>query len=919
MTKREKASGALVNRRDFLALATSSAALAVTGWAAKPCLALPVEGMQASGKVPLDTGGIALEHFEAARKRAATIVARMTLEEKISQFSARAPAIERLGVPASGNYDKEALHGLIHDGPITSFPLPLALGCTWNRALIHRVFTAVSDEVWAWHKKNGNGLALFSPPTVNMGTRDPRWGRIGENYSEDPYLLAQMAIYTIHGMQGNDPKYLKTIACAKHFIMNDTEDDRHSTSATVDPRSFWEYYSRGFEHCVTDGHVFTVMGSYNAVNGIPSCANQFLLTELLRGRWGFRGYVVSDCDAISDICHQHHYVSTDAEAAALAVNAGCDINCGTVLTNYLGQAIDEMLISESTLDHSLIRSFTGRILLGEYDPPEQIPYNKIPISCLDSQAHRELALDAARQSIVLFKNENNTLPLNKTRHKKIAVIGPMADTCHLGNYSGLPWLRVSPLQGIKNALGIPAASYEKRGVDFSSTGRPAPPGPCGTDISLGPAPDWKEGIRWASGYLGDGAWVGYQDVIFTGATEFHVRVACGRAKTRKRAPTYCSENHPAASRAIPGGTIEVRLGSLTGPVVSTLKIPDTGGNQNWTEVSAPLKPTEGVHTVYLCFSSTPGSSLALDSFKLTPGSPEPDRGEGGTQVTFAMGCSVMGEKDEALFAQAIKAAQEADVALVVVGADERVDHEQHDRSDIHLPGVQHELVQAVYAANPRTILVISSNCPVSVNWEQERLPAIVGGLLLGEQQGNALADVLFGDYNPGGKTNVTWYRQVADLPDFHDYNIRHGRTYMYFKGQPLYPFGYGLSYTTFAYKNLQLSSKKLSPGGKITISVDVTNSGTRDGDEIVQVYVHVKAGTLTRPLKQLVNFDRIHLKAGETRPVSFELSHDDRALRYWDEGKDDFVLAPGTVDVMIGASSADIRLQDNIQLDASEA
>ncbi len=311
-----------LKRRDFLALATGGVASVVAGWPAWGGLQAAVPPIPMDGAVGAVPGGIAPEYYEAARKRAAEIIGKLTLAEKTTQFRSHVPAIPRLNIPAFKYYATEALHGLIRNGPITSFPLPLAMGCTWNRSLIEQVFTAVSDEIWAWHKKDGQGLAMFSPPTVNMGTRDPRWGRIGENYSEDPYLVGQMAIQTIRGMQGKDPRYLKTIACAKHFIANDTDDDRESTSAAVDARSFWEYYSRGFEACVRDGHVFTVMSSYNAMNGIPTSASRFLLTDLLRDRWGFRGYVVSDCDAIGDIFNTHHFAGNYAEASALAIKRG---------------------------------------------------------------------------------------------------------------------------------------------------------------------------------------------------------------------------------------------------------------------------------------------------------------------------------------------------------------------------------------------------------------------------------------------------------------------------------------------------------------------------------------------------------------------------------------------------------------------
>jgi beta-glucosidase len=884
-----------VSRRDFLTLVSSGVTLKVAGRPVKSDIANARSVAESSENKLSESSGITTENFNKARKRAAAMVAKLSLAEKISQFGSDAPAIPRVGLPAFNYYAGEALHGLNHSGPVTAFPVPLALGCSWNRSLIHRVFTAVSDEIWAWHKKNGQGLAMFSPPTVNMGTRDPRWGRIAENYSEDPYLVGQMAIHTIRGMQGNDPRYLKTIACAKHFIANDTEADRETTSAAVDSRSFWEFYSRGFEVCVKEGQVFTVMSSYNALNGIPTTASRFLLTDLLRERWGFRGYVVSDCDAIGDICRTHHFVPTFAEAAALAVNAGCDINCGDTLPKHLGEAVDKMLIGEAALDQSLVRSFTGRVLLGEFDPPEQIPYNSIPTSCLNNPAHQELAREAARQSIVLFKNENRTLPLDKTRLKRIAVIGPMADVCNLGNYSGTPWMRVSPLQGIKNHLGIPTGpSYQKRASDLSRAASSSEGGPFG-EGSLGPRIGWCSEGGEAISFISDKSWAAYEGVLFTGANKFHARVASGSAE----------------------GTIEVHVDSLDGPPVAELKVSKTGGGQKWVDVSASFPPIRGVHTVFLRFLGGPlnlFSAFSVQSFGLTPESEAPPVRSGLVDVVYAVGCGVTGEKDPAHFAAAINAAKEADVALVFVGSDERVDGETVDRDHIHLPGVQHELVQAIYAANPRTVLVISSNCPVAVNWEQDHLPAIVGGLCLGEQQGHALADALFGVYNPGGKLSTTWYRGIDDLPNFHDYNVRHGRTYMYFQGKPLYPFGHGLSYTAFQYGNLRISAKTLNLGGKVTVLADVTNSGSSEGDEIAQFYIHVVGGSVLRPNKQLVGFDRVHLKAGETRTLSLEFAHEERALRYWDESKNKFILQPGAVEIMVGASSADIRLKGQVQL-----
>lgn len=877
---RKKTGGlALLKRRDFLALATSGVA-SMAVWPRSHGLFAAAPAMPTGETAAPAPGGIAPEYYEAARQRAEAIVGKLTLAEKIPQFSAAAPAIPRVNIPAFRYYASEALHGLIRNGPITSFPLPLAMGCSWNRSLIERVFTAASDEIWAWHKKDGQGLAMFSPPTVNMGTRDPRWGRIGENYSEDPCLVRELAVKTVHGMQGNDPRYLKTIACAKHFILNETEADREITSAAVDPRSFWEYYSRGFEACVRDGHVFTVMSSYNAMNGIPTSASRFLLTDLLRKRWGFRGYVVSDCDAIGDIFNPHHFVGNYAEASALAIHAGGSINCGDTLEKHLGEAVDQMLISEEALDKALVRAFTGRVLLGDFDPIEQSPYNVIPIDCRESAAHRELAREAARQSIVLFKNRENILPLDKHRIKKIAVIGPMAADCHLGDYSGLPTSRISPLRGIKEYLGITTPpSYQLRASEVINNQ--------GTQHLK----DCNEGGIYLAYAVNDG-WSSFPKMRFDGATEFHARVATLTA----------------------GGSVEVHIDSPTGPLVSTLKITNTGGWLNWIDVRAPLFAVMGEHEIYLKFLGGTGRLFNMQAFWLTPSKPVEDKSRDGITVTYSMGCTVLGEKDPARFAAAVDAARDADVALVFVGADALVSTEELDRISIGLPGVQHELVQAVYAANHRTILVIKSCCPLAVNWEQENLPAIVGGLFLGQEQGTALAEVLFGDYNPGGKLSTTWFHGIDELPDFHDYNIRNGRTYMYIRGDPLYPFGHGLSYTTFRYKNLRVSDTTLKRGGRLTISLEVTNTGKRDGDEIVQLYVRFPEAKVERPKKQLADFDRIHVKAGETKTVSFELAYANHALQYWDEAQYDFVVEPGPLELMVGASSADIRLRQAVQL-----
>lgn len=889
-----------ISRRHFLSLAAASTAWVLTD-DAKGAV---IDGNSASladdkAAKPLP-GGITPRRFEEAKRRAAEIVAKLTLNEKISQLGCYAPEIERVGLPTFNYYANEALHGLNHNGPVTCFPLPLALGCTWNRALVQQVFNVVSDETWAWHKKSGMDLAMFSPATINMGARDPRWGRVGENYSEDPYLVEQMAIATVEGMQGNDPRYLKTIACAKHYISNETDADRHTVSASVDPRSFWEYYARVFETVVKQGRVFTVMSSYNSLNGVPTSCSRFLLTDILRNLWGFQGYVVSDCDSVADIANTHKFVPTLEEAAALAVNAGCDINCGTTYQDHLATAVDQMLVSESAIDQSVIRSFTGRVLLGEFDPPDQNPYSMIPISCLESEAHRKIALEAARQSIVLFTNKDNFLPLDRTKIKKLAVIGPMAAVCNLGDYNGASFNLISPLRGVRDLLGVQTPpTYKKLAIDYAIYDGPLEIEACkegGHNLSYDS--DGTQGwapINWVKIAGRVKAWATYSNVLLTGANEFCARVAS----------------------ASDVATLEVRLDNTDGPVLCQIKIPNTGSFQKWTDVSAPISGVTGEHSVYLLFLGEPGPLFCIQHFELTPAAPIVQADNEPVQVTYALGCTVLGDRDQDEFAKAINAASVADVALVFVGVDEQVSVEGLDRKSIGLPGTQNDLVAAVCAANPKTVLVISSTAPVALNAdEQDKLPAVVGGLFLGQKQGRALAEVIFGDYNPGGKTSTTWYAKAEDLPEFHDYKLMNGRTYMYFKGTPLYPFGHGLSYTTFQYSALQLSATTLKQGEPLSVRLTVTNTGNRAGDEIIQFYTRASsdANKVTLPLKQLVNFDRIHLKPGEQRAVTFDLSHSERSLRYWDDATRMFRPVKGNLDLLVGSSCEDIRLQATIQL-----
>ena len=854
-----------MSRRDFIA---TSAALVATAALDRKAVS---QGVESSG------GGISDEALTQARDRAAALVKKMTLEEVVGQTVNNVPALPRLGL-SQYNYWTEGLHGVAVDGTITSFPQPIALGCSWNPELVHKVYDAVSDEARAYHNKTGHSLAFFSPATVNMGLRDPRWGRVNENFSEDPWAVQVFGVQAIRGMQGDNSKYLKTIACAKHYICNDTDTDRVYADASPDRRSFWEYYTRGFEAAVKDGQVFSVMSAYNSLWGLPCSASPLLLTEILRKRWNFKGYVVSDCDAIGNIYTTHHYVETGEEAAAVAIKAGSDLNCGRTFSKFLLTAVQKQLVSEEAIRAAFTCVLTGRFLLGEFDPPTSVPWTNLPASILEDGAHRELAREAARQSLVLLKNDGQLLPLNKNRIRSVAVIGPMAAACHVGNYSGNPTFLVSPHAGIAGALGETLFANGVPGGEYLST----------SDIR-GPVVGYSEDGQQMLTNVRNNTWAQYGPLNFTGKTSIEFELA-----------------------AQSDGDIAVHLDSLGNAPVVNAHVAATGGMDSWKSIKAELNEVTGQHMVFFRFlgSSSRGNFVNLRSFNLQPATQEETPA---AKVAYAPGCTITGSKIDSLFEAAVKAASQADVALVFVGDNGLISNEGRDRCDIALPEAQDELIKAVLAANPRTAIIINTACPVALSEESAKAPAILCSFFAGEQQGNAIADAVFGNYNPGGKLCSTWYRDVDQLPNFHDYDLKHGRTYMYFHGDPLYPFGYGLSYSSFAYKNLHLDANRLAPGRTIHLTVDVANTGQMAGDEIVQLYVKA-TGKVQRPNLQLADFRRVPLRPGETQSVTLSLPHDHIALRYWNEEKNQFDYDAGNVELLVGSSSADIRLRDQVML-----
>ena len=694
----------------------------------------------------------------AVTERVEDLLQRLTLEEKVGQMENATRPIRRLGI-AGYDWWSESIHGVGRAGRATVFPVAIGLAATWDVPLMTRVGTVISTEARAKHQEaptsRYHGLTYWAP-AVDL-TRDPRWGRIEETYGEDPHLVTQMGVAMVKALQGDDPQYLKIAATPKHFAVHSQETDRHFKCFEVSERTLREYYLATFRACFVEGKAASVMSAYNGFNGVPCTGNHWLLTDLLRGEWGFDGAVVTDWGAPRNLRTQYKMVATDEDAVALALRAGVDVLCqydsceSVGLYDNILAAVRVGCITEAQLDTALRRSLKVRFRLGLFDPPERVPYAQISPAWLGLPEHVALALQASREALVLLKNDripgrNNPtpiLPLDRRQLESIAVIGSHANRVFLGNYPGDP---ATP----------PLTTYQ-------------------------------------------------------GVT-----------------------NHV-------GDTVIVR------------QVP-------WIEID-----------------DRKNKNAPLDEQK---------------------------RKIDA----AIKAASISDVAIVVLGLTPRIENEGRDRTDLDLPKDQQEFVEKVVAANPATVIVLINGGPLAVNWLHQHAPAIIEAWYPGEQGGNAIADALFGDYNPAGRLPITFYASVLQLPPLDDYEINVGRTYMYLPDPPLYPFGHGLSYTQFAYKNLHLDQQ----ADKITATVEVTNTGARAGDEVVQLYVQHAVPGLLMPMQQLRAFQRLPIPAGATRTVSLTVKTAD--LAYWDENRHSFVVAPGNYEFRVGASSADIRLRETIRI-----
>jgi beta-glucosidase len=707
--------------------------------------------------------------------RVQDLVSRMTLAEKASQLMADAPPIPRLGIP-SYSYRNEAAHGVADDGIATVFPQSIGMAATWDASLIHQEGDVVATEGRAKFNDyadshNGNSIIhhgiTFYAPNINI-FRDPRWGRGQETFGEDPFLTSQLGVAYITGMQGDNPKYIKVLACAKHFAVHSgPEDGRSHFNITPPEQDLYDTYLVAFRAAVQQGHVGSIMGSYNALYGVPNCANPFLLTDILRDKWGFDGYVVSDGGAIHNIWVAHKYVATPEEAAAAAVKAGCNLFSATFAggkyphNDYvsLGDMLNEKLLTEQQIDDAITRTLTERFKLGLFDPPQDVPWSSIKIDQNDTPEHQALALKVAEESIVLLKNDG-LLPLDRSKIKRIAVIGSNADADRMlyGNYNGTASHPITILDGIK---------------------------------------------------------------------------------------------------AVAGSNIQV-----TYAVGCPLAISNDGSN----------KPT--------------------------------------SQMT----------------ADAIADAKAADLVIYVGGLNQDLECEEHnvqyqgfnmgDRTRIELPPPQEDLIKSLHDTGKPVIFVNCTGSAIAMPWEAKHLAAIVQAWYSGEQGGQAVGEVLFGDVNPAGRLPITVYKSTSDLPDFTDYSMKN-RTYRYYEGKPLFAFGYGLSYTSFEYSDAKLADKNIESDDTMHVSFTIKNTGDRDGDEVAQVYYrNLKPAISHEPKKALCGFTRVHIAKGNSADVTIDIPA--QQFRHWDTKKKEYVVDTGNYELLIGGASDNVRLKVPVKVGADD-
>jgi len=825
-----------------------------------------------AGTFPFQDPALPLE------ERINDLVSRMTLKEKADQLLYTAPAITRLGIP-SYNWWNEALHGVARAGYATVFPQSITIANSWDEGLMYSVASAISDEARAkYHEfqrrgKTGiyQGLTFWSP-NINI-FRDPRWGRGHETYGEDPFLTGRMGYQFVKGLQGDDPKYLKVVATAKHYAVHSgPEPLRHSFNAKVSEVDLQETYLPAFRTLIMDAGAYSVMGAYNMFRDFPCCANP-ILYGILRNDWGFKGYIVSDCWAISDFYKYTKFARDAAEAAAQAVKAGTDLECGVDYRNLM-TAFERGLLTEADIDVAVKRIFTARFKLGMFDPDNIVPFAQIPFFVNCSDYNNTLSRIAAQKSVVLLKNQNNILPLSK-EIRTIAVIGPNANNFEslIGNYNGIPKDPVTVLKGIKNKLNPGTKIIYSEGSDLAEGVH---------NLTVIPSrylltPDGRQGAY--------GEYFNNRDI----------------------------KGEPSFTR------VDDQINFYWEHFTPRADMPDDDFGVKWTTYLVP--PESGTYALGGWGSS--GYEIFLDGKRIISERNEHHAFHKEYSAELQAGKkykieifyrNYAGDADMKLLwapprpnliQEAISAAKEAEAVVLVLGLSQRLEGEEMpikidgflggDRTNLNLPAVQEQLLNEIAGTGKPVVVVLMNGGALSVNKAQEKASAILLAGYPGQQGGNALADILFGDCNPAGRLPVTYYKSIDQIPAFEDYNMT-GKTYRYFTQEPLYPFGYGLSYTIFGYSNLSVPEKAVA-GGKVKISVTVTNTGKVAGDEVVQLYLTDEKASTPRPVRQLEGFQRITLKPGESKVVDFMLEPRQFSII---NKRDKRVIEPGYFTISVG-------------------
>ena len=692
-----------------------------------------------------------LDPSKPINERVADLVGRLTLDEKAELLNHTNTGIPRLDIPMWGGWN-QTLHGVWSKEPTTLFPAPIAMGATWDPELVHSIAVAMSDEGRALYNSGAEGPRtrhglVYRSPVINLA-RDPRWGRIQEIFSEDPFLTGEMGVAYVKGLQGDDPNHLKLAATIKHYAVYNVENGRQHGDAVVDDRNLMEYWLAQWKIVVTQAHPQSLMSSYNAINGTPDAVNHRLLTDILRNQWGFDGFVTDDLGAVALLTGSRkgsqevgqRLTEDPVLATAMAIKAGNDSDDAEFQTN-IPLAVQRGLLTTADVDRAVSRVLRVGFRLGVFDPPADQRYRDISMSVVRSPEHIALSLKAAEESITLLSNRQSFLPLKQDEIHSVAVIGPAAgDDYETGNYYGKPFRKISPFQGISEFLGKSARVEYEQGAGF-------------TDAA-----------------------------------------------------------------------------------------------------------------------------------------------------------------DPAAIKRAADLARKSDVVVLCLGTNLKVEAEGHDRRDLNLPGAQEQLLEAVYAANPKTVLVLMNAGPLAVTWANDHLPAILDAWYPGEMGGVAIARALFGKDDPGGHLPYTVYASLDGVPPSREYDISKGFTYMYFKGVPLYAFGHGLSYTRFDYSDLKLSSSSSSPTGTVQVSFNIKNVGDVKGSDVAQLYTHQEQSFTYQPIESLRNFRRVDLQPGETAHVDFALPISQ--LAFYDVRTKAFHVEPGAFDILIGSASDDIRLRSHLEVHA---